>query len=232
MPNKITHVFFDLDRTLWDFEQNSHDELAAIFSRHRLMEKGISLVEEFIKVYKKINDECWELYRMNAIKKEDLRSLRFSQTLEYFGIKDEMLAERIGIEYITNSPLRTKLITGSHEIVQYLNPKYSMHMITNGFEEVQHVKLRECGLTPFFGEVITSEMAGVKKPERQIFDKALDLTGAKASQSVYIGDDLLVDALGAVNAGWQAIYFNPHQVVHNHTFLADIQTLAELKEVL
>lgn len=232
MSNKITHVFFDLDRTLWDFEQNSHDELSAIFSRNRLMEKGISLVEEFIKVYKKINEECWELYRMNAIKKEDLRSVRFSQTLEYFGIKDENLAERIGMEYVTNSPHRTKLIAGTHEILEYLNPKYSMHMITNGFEEVQHVKLRECGLTPFFGEVITSEMAGAKKPERKIFDLAINFTGANPETSVYIGDDLLVDALGAINAGWQAIYFNPHQVAHNHSFLADIQTLAELKEVL
>lgn len=232
MKKTITHVFFDLDRTLWDFEQNSHDELSAIFSRHRLMEKGISLVEEFIKVYKKINEECWEMYRMNAIKKEDLRSIRFSQTLEYFGIVDPALSERIGLEYVTNSPLRTKLIEGSHEILQYLNQKYSMHMITNGFEEVQHVKMRECGLTPFFGEVVTSEMAGVKKPEQKIFDTALDLTGANADQSVYIGDDLLVDCMGAVNAGWNAIYFNPHQVSHNHSFLADIRSLAEIKSVL
>ncbi len=232
MPNKITHVFFDLDRTLWDFEQNSHDELSAIFSRHQLMMKGISLVEEFIKVYKKINEECWELYRMNAIKKEDLRSVRFAQTLEYFGINDPALSERIGLEYVTNSPMRTKLIKDSHEILEYLNPKYSMHMITNGFEEVQHVKLRECGLTPFFGEVITSEMAGAKKPEKKIFDLAIELTGANPATSVYIGDDLLVDALGAANAGWQAVYFNPHKVTHNHSFLADIQSLAELKTVL
>ena len=232
MSNKITHVFFDLDRTLWDFEQNSHDELSAIFGRHQLMMKGISLVEEFIKVYKKINEECWELYRMNAIAKEDLRSVRFLQTLEYFGIKDADLAERIGLEYVANSPLRTKLIKDSHAVLEYLNPKYSMHMITNGFEEVQHVKLRECGLTPFFGEVITSEMAGAKKPERKILDLAIELTGADPETSVYIGDDLLVDALGAQNAGWHSIYYNPHQVSHNHSFLADIQTLDQLKGVL
>ena len=75
MPNKITHVFFDLDRTLWDFEQNSHDELSAIFDRHQLMMKGISLVEEFIKVYKKINEECWERYRKNEIVKADRKSV-------------------------------------------------------------------------------------------------------------------------------------------------------------
>jgi putative hydrolase of the HAD superfamily len=128
--------------------------------------------------------------------------------------------------------LRTKLIEGSHEILEYLNPKYQLHMITNGFEEVQHVKLRECGLTPFFGEVITSEMAGVKKPDKKIFDMALEYTGAKASSSVYIGDDLLVDVLGAIDAGWQAIYFNPHKVTHNHSFLADIQSLDQIENFL
>ncbi|MCB9197289.1 MAG: noncanonical pyrimidine nucleotidase, YjjG family [Flavobacteriales bacterium] len=232
MTHEITHVFFDLDRTLWDFEANSRDELLDIWARNGLHNRGISLPEEFIKVYKQINEECWEAYRKNEISKEQLRGERFRRTLEYYGIEDDLLAEKIGIQYIDNSPKRTKLIDHTHEILDYLNKKYQLHIITNGFEEVQHVKLANSDLKKYFGEIITSEMAGVKKPEIEIFQLALDKTGAKASQSVYIGDDIVVDVLGAINAGWYAIYFNPHKVPNTHSTLADIQSLSEIKNIL
>lgn len=232
MNNSITHIFFDLDRTLWDFEANSHDELMAIWQRNDLHQKGISLPGEFIKVYKQINEECWEAYRKNEITKERLRGERFNRTLAYFGIKDEVLAEEIGEQYVTNSPQRTKLMEHTHDVLEYLAGKYDLHMITNGFEEVQHVKLKNADLDKYFGEVITSEMAGVKKPDQKIFDLAIEKSGAKASQSVYIGDDLVVDVLGAIGAGWHAIYFNPHNVSHNHSTLADVQCLSEIRNIL
>jgi putative hydrolase of the HAD superfamily len=232
MNNSITHIFFDLDRTLWDFEANSHDELMAIWKRNGLHQRGISLPEEFIKVYKQINEECWDAYRKNEITKEKLRGERFRRTLAYYGIEDTDLAEEIGSQYVTNSPQRTKLVAHTHEVLGYLSGKYEMHMITNGFEEVQHIKLEKSGLDKYFGEVITSEMAGVKKPEQRIFDLAIEKSGANAGQSIYVGDDLVVDVLGAISAGWHAIYYNPHRVTHNHSTFADVQCLSEIKTVL
>ena len=90
----LKHIFFDLDHTLWDFEQNSRNELTYLFSYHKLHQKGISLVDEFIKIYKKINNECWALYRVNKITKENLRVERFHKTLNYFGIEDIKLSEK------------------------------------------------------------------------------------------------------------------------------------------
>ncbi len=232
MKPTVTHIFFDLDRTLWDFESNSHDELLAIWKRNGLHQRGISLPVEFIKVYKQINEQCWEAYRKNEISKEVLRGERFRSTLAYYGIKDEGLAEEIGLQYITNSPQRTKLVNHAHEILDYLSGKYELHMITNGFEEVQHIKLEKSGLDKYFGAVVTSEMAGVKKPAQQIFDLAIAESGAEPDKTVYVGDDLVVDVLGAIGAGWQAIYYNPHQVAHNHSMLADVQCLSEIKNVL
>lgn len=232
MKQEITHVFFDLDRTLWDFEANSHDELTAIWKRNGLHNRGISLVEEFIKIYKQFNEDCWLAYRKNELTKETLRIERFRRTLDYFGIEDPQLTAEMDQQYVFNSPQRTKLIDHSHEVLNYLNDKYELHMITNGFEEVQHIKLANSRLDHFFGEIITSEMAGVKKPEKQIFDLACERSGAKPTQSVYVGDDLAVDVVGAIDAGWQAIYFNPSHVAHNHPVLADIQSLSEIKSVL
>ena len=112
---EIKNLFFDLDRTLWDFDSNSHQELLQLFRSHQLHQKGISLPKEFIKVYKKINQECWEKYRNNLLSKERLRSERFLLTLEYFGIDDFELAKKIGKDYVNNSPYRTKLIPYSIE---------------------------------------------------------------------------------------------------------------------
>jgi len=230
--NKFEHLFFDLDRTLWDFEKNSHEELISIYLSNDLHQKGISLKEEFIKVYKKINEECWELYRNNKMSKETLRSERFNKTLFYFGIKDQELSEKIGNQYIENSPKRTVLIDGTLELLDYLNEKYQMHIITNGFEEVQFDKLKNSGLINYFDQVVTSEAAGFKKPNPIIFEYALKKANAQVSKSVMIGDDLNTDIIGGINAGIECIYYNPHCVKHNLSLLADVQNLLTITSIL
>lgn len=224
----IKHVFFDLDRTLWDFETNSKNELHALFSKHQLMQRGISLPDEFIKVYKQINEKCWEAYRLNQMSRKQLRSRRFKDTLSYFGIEDDALATKIGDDYIRNSPLRTLLLPNAIGALKHLSKNYNLHIITNGFEEVQHIKMRKSKLTPFFKSITTSEQAGVKKPHLQIFEKALDNGKANAQESVYIGDDFLVDIEGALNANFKAIYFNPHK---KDTPEGDYHTIEGLKEL-
>ncbi len=226
------HLFFDLDRTLWDFEKNSYEELTSIYERNNLHQRGISLKEEFIKVYKEINDECWNLYRNNQMSKEVLRSERFNRTLFYFGITDHLLSEEIGNQYVENSPNRTALIDGTIELLDYLNEKYQMHIITNGFEEVQFKKLKNSGLINYFNKVITSEAAGYKKPNPIIFEYALKKASANASECVMIGDDLLADITGGIDAGIECIYFNPHGVKHDLSLLGDVQDLNAIKSIL
>lgn len=226
------HVFFDLDRTLWDFETNSRNELNQLWEKHGLHQKGISLPEEFIRIYKRINEDCWALYRESKLSKEDLRSKRFEDTLSYFGIVDKQLAENIGDDYVANSPYRTELFPNVFEIIDYLKGKYDLHIITNGFEEVQHIKMRESQLTDHFIEIITSEKAGAKKPHPDIFQHAAERVGVSPKECVMIGDDLLCDVQGAIDFGMEAIYFNPHKKQHDAKVLADIQDLIEIKAYL
>jgi putative hydrolase of the HAD superfamily len=230
--NIFKHLFLDLDRTLWDFEKNSNAELLALFSKYKLNEKGISLPNEFIKVYKNINDQCWALYRENKLSKEDLRGIRFLKTLDYFGVSDQQLADDIGLDYITNSPVRTLLLDGCIELLDYLQSKYELHIITNGFEEVQHKKLLNSHLAVYFKEVITSEAAGYKKPSPQIFNYAIKKTGALITESVMIGDDLNTDIQGAINVNMNVIYFNPNRKKHDFNLLGDVSHLLEIKSIL
>ena len=228
----INHIFFDLDRTLWDFETNSHEELVNLYHVHKLHQRGISLQNEFIKVYKKINHHCWEDYRKNLITKEKLRSERFMKTLLHFGIDDKKLANELGDDYVHNSPNRTILIDGAIDLLEALKDHFHMHIITNGFEEVQWVKLRNSKLLPYFKEVITSEAVGVKKPDPKIFQFAVEKANATVVESVMIGDDLKTDIIGAIQIGMKCIYYNPHGNVNKYPVWREVKSLLKIKEIL
>ncbi len=232
MKPTIKHVFFDLDRTLWDFNANSREELANLWKTYNLHQKGISLPNEFVKIYEKVNEECWAKYRKQEITKEELRGKRFEDTLAYFGIKEEGLAEKIGASYIKNSPQRTILVDGTIDLLTYLKKKYHLHIITNGFNEVQHLKLNNCQLTPFFEKIITSDEIGIMKPNPEVFEYALEKARANRAESIYIGDSLQIDIMGATNVGMHAIFFNPNQKEHSLSILGDVVTLKEIKNII
>jgi putative hydrolase of the HAD superfamily len=211
---KYKHLFIDLDKTIWDFESNSRATFIEILEKHKLDTSIIKDVDHFLQVYWKINDMLWALYRENKIKKEVLNIKRFELTLLEFGIDDLILATHIAEDYVTLSPKKTILFPYSHEALSYLKTKYHLHIITNGFEELQHQKLDNCDLRKYFTTITTSEEAGVKKPETRIFKLALLKAGAKIEESLMIGDDLEVDVAGAKGIGMDTLYFNPEQAEH------------------
>lgn len=211
LQQSVKHIFFDLDKTLWDFETNSRSALAELYEHYQLPARGIHDFDSFFQIYSQINDQCWELYRKNLINKEYLRHQRFFLTLKRFGVENRLLAKAIGKDYVAISPTKTALVSGAKEILEHLHNRYSLHIITNGFEEVQHLKLKNTGIDRYFQQVITSELAGRRKPDPAIFQFAMKKTGAAPHNSLMIGDDLEIDIQGARNNGWQTIWFNPHQ---------------------
>ena len=223
------HIFFDLDRTLWDFETNSHETLLEICEKHNLTNLGINNYVDFIKKYKGINEKLWDLYRDNKISQKDLRRERFQQTLSQYQITDFHLSERIGEDYIQICPRKTKLYPYTIEVLYYLQSKYQLHIITNGFHKTQHIKLEHSNLAPYFHQIITSEKVGVKKPNSKIFEFSLSKANASAEESVYIGDDLEVDVLGCQNCGIDGVYFNPKKIQHQENPKYEISCLSELK---
>ena len=228
----IKHIFFDLDRTLWDFEKNSQTTLLQLIKDFKLIEKGIDNPDNFIKKYKIYNEKLWELYREDKIKKEELRGKRFQLALAEYDIDDSELAEQFGLAYTQQSPLKTILFPYTHEVLLYLKKKYSLHIITNGFEEVQHIKLASSDLTQYFNVIVTSEQVGVKKPNAKIFEFALGQAKAKPDESIMIGDDFSVDVLGAEQIGMQGVYFNPNKLAHKHKVVHEIFCLSELMALL
>jgi putative hydrolase of the HAD superfamily len=229
---KFKHIFFDLDRTLWDFELNSHTVLNQLIDEHDLEQKCSSPRKVILNRYYEVNDELWNLYRNGKITKEELRSSRFSATMGHFGYENAALGQLLENEYISRSPYQKNLLPYTIETLDYLKQHYALHIITNGFKEVQYIKMENCGIRSYFSEIIISEEVGFNKPDARIFEISLQRTGAKAEESVMIGDDLHVDVIGAGNAGMSAIYFNPGKLKHGETLKNEITELKELLDLL
>lgn len=231
--NNIRHIFFDLDRTLWDFESSAREAFRRIFDQYELRSKGVPSHEDFHESYNTFNNRLWDMYRKGEITKDDLRGRRFVETLYSYNIDDKNLGDAIGDEYVRVSPLIVRLFPYALNILEYLTKKnYNLHIITNGFEEVQTVKLRESDMRKYFDKIITSEEAGIKKPEPGIFNYAFKKTGALPEESIMIGDDYEVDIVGAKNVGMSQIFFDPEKTMENPICDHHIQCLNEIEGVL
>jgi putative hydrolase of the HAD superfamily len=228
---QYSHIFFDLDRTIWDFDENAQDTFRDIYAKYEL-EKIFSNFDNFYNTYVKHNDQLWKLYREGKIEKSLLSYKRFAVTLEEFGVEDEELAKKIATDYITISPTKKRLFPFAHETLEYLHKKYEMHIITNGFNEVQFTKLQNSKLDKYFSNVFTSEDAGAQKPNPLIFEKALKFTNAAKEDCLMIGDDLEADIIGAKNVGLDQIFFNPNNKEHSELITFEIESLKELQEIL
>ena len=228
----MKHLFFDLDRTLWDFERNSEAALHELF--HALeLDRDIPDFNEFHNIYKEKNAELWKLYGSGKLTKEELRSLRFEVTLSAFGLNDTSLAHELSTGYIELSPRQTQLHKGALETLERLKKEgYQMHIITNGFKEVQYIKLENSGLAPYFEVVVCSEEIGKNKPSPDIFNYSINKAGAKRHNSVMIGDDPEVDVVGAINAGLKGVLFDPENKYLTPETAYKITQLSEIPELL
>jgi len=207
MPYK--HLFFDLDHTLWDFEMNAKETFAELYKLYTLNEKGVDDFDLFFSRYSFHNNRLWERYTKGFMKQEELRWKRVWLTLLDFKIADETLAKEMAVSFLNGLPNRKNLFPYTIEILEYLrNKNYVLHLITNGFESVQHDKLKYSNLTNYFNEIVTSEKAGSLKPNKEIFEFALKIAKANIKESIMIGDNIEADIRGAMNAGLDTIFVN------------------------
>ena len=202
-------IFFDLDHTLWDYETNSRDTLAELYDQYALQQKGVTTLEAFKDRFREVNTRLWDLFDRGEIKSEVIREQRFKQILEPFGAYTAQLSEDISVDYLNTCPTKGTLMPHALETLQYLKEKYTLTIITNGFEEIQHLKLTAGNLHPFFNLVVTSQRAGYRKPSREIFEFALKHNGNECHEAIMIGDNLVTDMGGAKNAEIDTVLFNP-----------------------
>ena len=228
MKEGILDVFFDLDHTLWDFEKNSALAFSMIFDKHKLpVDKAL-----FLEHYVPINLKYWEWFRVEQISREELRYGRLREAFDRVKFPiDDALIHLLADEYIHYLPHHNHLFEGAIDLLDYLKPKYNLHIITNGFSEVQGYKITNSNIGHYFQTITDSEMAGVKKPNPQIFAYALRSANANKETSIMIGDCIEADVRGALNYGLDAILFNAN-TIENDKNIKQITHLSQLKKIL
>jgi len=204
------HIFFDLDHTLWDFDKNAEETLNELYFTYKLSNLGLNSCDIFIETYTRNNHQLWADYHLGKITKEALRETRFKKTFLDLGLDESVIPAQFEDDYVNICPTKSNLFPQTHETLSYLKQKYKLHLISNGFKESTEYKVKNTHLTPYFENVIISEVVGINKPDKVIFQYAVDKAGTHSNESLMIGDSIEADVRGALNFGMDAIYFNPN----------------------
>ncbi len=229
--NRHNHIFFDLDHTLWDFDRCAAETLEELYGEFGLAGWGPPF-SEFLAVFHEVNSWLWAMYDFGKIDKDQIRLERFDMVFGKLGLHDHMQhAQKLGTEYLFRCPQKTYLIEHTLETLNYLDGRYKLHILTNGFNDVQRIKMESSKISCYFDVVVTSESTGHKKPSREIFEFALQTAGAGLRESVMIGDNLSTDIRGAIGAGMDCVYYNPKKQPHTEPVFLDIACLSELRSV-
>lgn len=225
-------ILFDLDHTLWDYETNAAEALRDLYQHYELANKGAASFPKFLDNFFRVNNELWDQYDAGKIHRDVIRSERFHLVFQASGLNDYALSLRFSDDYVHESPKKTNLVADALVVLDYLQPRYPLFIVTNGFEEVQHTKVNASGIAKYFKCVVTSEKAGSKKPSRGIFEYVLTRYGFRPTEAVMIGDNLLTDIQGAINSKIDAVFYNPGCVAHSLGVKHEIGGLIELKNIL
>ncbi len=224
----IKHIFFDLDHTIWDFDRNAQETLLELYDSYKLADLGINSAAHFIKTYTTNNHRLWSEYHLGKISKHTLRDQRFKRTFLDLGLSPDLIPQYFEEEYVNLGPSKKNLFDGAEKVLTYLRNKYTLHIISNGFKEATLTKMSVSNLNPYFKNVVISEDVGVNKPDKAIFEYALNLAQAKKPESIMIGDSIEADIYGAQNFGMKAIFFNPLKAQKPADVAQEIHHLEEL----
>ncbi|RYY37140.1 MAG: noncanonical pyrimidine nucleotidase, YjjG family [Sphingobacteriaceae bacterium] len=229
---QYNHIFFDLDHTIWDFDKNAEETLHELYVSHRLADIGMPAADLFIETYTRNNHQLWAQYHVGNISKAELRETRFKKTFIDLGIDPEVMPPTFEDDYVQICPTKTNLFPHAHETLQYLQSKYTLHLITNGFKESTELKTAGTNIVGYFKNIIISETIGFNKPDPAIFEHATTLAGCNKNGCLMIGDSIEADIRGALAYGMDAIYFNPAGLEKPKDVPAQINSLKELVELL
>ena len=228
---KYKHLFFDLDHTLWDFEANSEATLREMFDSYQLA-RFFNDYDDFHAKYEVHNLYLWAQYRRNKVDKKTLNVQRFYLPFSEVGFDDLIVAQQFAKDYLDICATKTLLFPNALEVLKQLKERYQLHIITNGFKEVQNKKLDNSGLRPFFTNIFISELIGVQKPDKYFFEYSIKSSHANPKECLVIGDSWEADIMGAKKAGLDQVFFNTKGVSRNEEVTFEIKKLRELLDFL
>lgn len=202
MKPRYQTVLFDADNTLLDF--NATEEQAL---RRSMEERGLDFTQERLELYTAINRALWDAYHRGEVEQGWLKTERFRRFGAELGWSGD--PEEWDRDYLDKLGDCGTLLPGALELLARLKPHCKLGLATNGLQKVQRKRLAGNPITPYFDGVFISQEMGVGKPEKAYFEKVLEALGADRATTLMVGDDLLSDIQGAINAGLDCVWYSP-----------------------
>lgn len=223
-----TWLLFDADGTLFAYDGAEEEALKNVFAHYQL-----PFDEQVGETYKRINKAMWKRLEEQTITLLQLRWQRFADLFSQMGIdQDAVEFSKTYLHYLGQS---AHLIPGAIEVLERLQGRYRMAIITNGINDVQHSRIRLSGLGRYFPFIFTSEAIGVFKPAKGFFDAVFAGIGnPDKGQCLVIGDSLTSDIAGGVGYGLDTCWVNPRgeSDKNGYPITYEIQELKQLLDIL
>lgn len=225
---KYTNLFFDIDNTLLDFDASEKKSLQKVYNN-----MNMDFDDADLSHYRNINESMWRSYERGEMTIEEIFDTRFTKVFKAYGKDvDGILVERIYREYLNN---RHDVIDGAEELLGTLSKKYSIYAVTNGLAETQYQRLKDSGLHKYFSGIFPSSEVGHKKPDIEYFQYVFSkIENFEPKSGLVIGDNLLSDIYGGINAGLDTCWYNIRGVEKDTEIIPnyEIKQLEELYEIL
>lgn len=200
-------LFFDLDDTLVDHRGAEQAAQRELFEAHGALFDGVSF-ETWFAGYTAANAALWAAYGRGEIGPAEVKERRFWEPLAAVH-RDSSRALELSNFYFGAYARHWRLVDGAEETLSEAARFGVVGLLSNGFSAIQRAKVARFGLDRWASHVVLSEDVGAMKPAREIFDAAVRAAGGGARRKIYVGDSFATDVLGAKNAGWLPIFFNP-----------------------
>jgi len=227
----IEYLFLDLDDTILDFGKAERDGICATFR-----ELGLMPTEEVLARYHVINQAHWQMLERGELTREQVVVQRFAALFAELDCPADPV--RCARCYEENLSRGHDFLPGAREAVVRLSQKYRLFLASNGTATVQHRRMTEAGLYPYFEKVFVSQHIGANKPEKAYFERSFaQIPGFDATKAMIVGDSLTSDILGGLNAGILTCWVNPEgkhapETIRPHYTIPDITHLETLLESL
>lgn len=219
-------ILFDLDDTLLDFKSSESQALQLLYENYY---KHHTTEEHFTSQYHEVNKTLWSALEEGTITIDHIHDKRF-----------EIIAQRLfltidstNISQFYHNLLGTipDLLDGTQETLDHLKKTHHIGVITNGFTDVQKAKYKKFSFETWCKTFVVSQEVRIAKPDKKIFDIALQELGASKKHTLMVGDSLSSDFKGALNAGIDFCWFNQHNLQLPKDLPAPKFTIGSIKEL-
>ncbi|KZZ84661.1 HAD family hydrolase [Bacillus sp. SJS] len=207
-------ILFDLDDTLLN-RDNAVDKMFLMILEECYEDVKHSVKLEMLQKFKEFDKRDYGYSDKTRV---------FESFFEEFPPKYRLIGDNIQDFWNNYFPHCFSISQNTIYLLNAIRKQLKVAIITNGSTPRQKAKILNTNLDDYFDIIIISEEVGFSKPDKDIFELALNKLDVKPESALFVGDDIVRDIGGCQNVNIKGIWFNPHMNKND----TDIKPYAEI----